>query len=226
MDTLDFLVRLLIAFICGCAIGSERQIHHRTAGIRTNALVALGAAAFTMFDLMNHDQFGSDLRVSAQVVSGIGFIGGGAILKDGFNIRGMTTAATLWCSAAAGLLSASGYLWETIFLSLLVTLINTFMRPIVSMLDNVATDENEYVVKVSCDSANEDNVKNVILDYIETKKLNLKDIKIIKSANKKAHTEIYAVLLSKKDKKVEDIAHKIAKKSKIHAVMWEQVNSN
>ncbi len=221
MPITEILLRILVAFICGCAIGSERQIHHRTAGLRTNSLVALGACAFTLFDLMTHLKYGTDLRVSAQVVSGIGFIGGGAILKDGFNIKGMTTAATLWCSAAAGLLAGMDFLWEAVIISLLVMLINIFMRPIVLMLDNVDRDFDEYIIKLSCDVGKEDSVKSALLKYIETKKLTLKDLKIHKGTAKRHDTVMDAVLLSKKGKSIENIAHKIAKDTKINGVMWE-----
>ena len=217
----DVLIRALIACLCGFAIGGEREIHHRSAGLKTNSLVALGACTFTLFDIMNLAQYGSDLRASAQIVSGIGFLGGGAILKDGFNIRGLTTAAALWCSAAAGMLVGAGYAWEAAIISAFVMMINIFLRPIVSMLNNVENDEDEYLLKVSCDADAEDSAKKVILDYIEAKKIALKDLKIHRGSTKKQGVTIDAVLLSKKDKSIENIAHKIAKSTKINGVMWE-----
>ena len=93
-------INLMTALGCGAMIGSERQVRQRMAGLRTNALVALGAASFVTFSGLFPDEV-SPTRVAAQVVSGIGFLGAGIIFRDGFNIHGLNTAATLWCSEAA-----------------------------------------------------------------------------------------------------------------------------
>src|SRR5215831_7914971 len=100
-DFLDTLVSLTTAFVLGTLIGAERQYRQRTAGLRTNVLVAVGAAAFV--DLAMH-LAGPDggVRVIAYVVSGIGFLGAGVIMKQGMDVRGLNTAATLWASAAVG----------------------------------------------------------------------------------------------------------------------------
>ena len=100
-DFVDTLVSLSVAFVFGTLIGAERQYRQRSAGLRTNVLVAVGAAAFV--DLADHLN-GADgaVRVIAYVVSGIGFLGAGAIMKEGMNVRGLNTAATLWASAAVG----------------------------------------------------------------------------------------------------------------------------
>src|SRR5580693_4842169 len=99
-----FAVRLIVALLFGALIGAERQWRQRMVGLRTNALVAAGAAMFVMMGgLIAGD--GSQGRVAAYVVSGIGFLGGGVILKDGMSIRGLNTAATLWCTAAIGTLA-------------------------------------------------------------------------------------------------------------------------
>ena len=100
-DFLDTIVSLLTAFVLGTVIGAERQYRQRSAGLRTNVLVAVGASAFV--DLAN-DLTGPDgsVRVISYVVSGIGFLGAGVIMKEGMNVRGLNTAATLWASAAVG----------------------------------------------------------------------------------------------------------------------------
>jgi hypothetical protein len=91
------------------------------------------------------------------------------------------------------------------------------------MLGTVSSDEAEYLIKVSCDSGVEGKVKKIILDYIESKKIILKDIKIHKGRTKTQPTVIDAVLLSKRDKRIEDIVHKIAKDSKINGILWEMI---
>jgi putative Mg2+ transporter-C (MgtC) family protein len=109
---LDFAVRLLVAAALGGLVGAEREIHGHPAGIRTHMLVALGAAVFTIMSIHGFGQGpGSAIdptRIAAQIVTGIGFLGAGAILKDGVVIRGLTTAASLWATAAVGLATGAG----------------------------------------------------------------------------------------------------------------------
>ena len=96
-----------IALACGALIGSERQVRQRMAGLRTNALVALGAAGFVTFSQLMPGPDTSPTRVAAQVVSGIGFLGAGIIFRDGFAVHGLNTAATLWCAAGVGLMAGA-----------------------------------------------------------------------------------------------------------------------
>ena len=104
----EYLTRIGCAFVMGTFIGVERQIRQRNAGLRTNILVSIGAAAFTILSYSMTTGNGDPSRVAAQIVSGIGFLGGGLILKDGLTVRGLNTAATIWCSAACGTLSGVG----------------------------------------------------------------------------------------------------------------------
>jgi putative Mg2+ transporter-C (MgtC) family protein len=110
MSTLDVFVRILVAAVLGGVIGLEREIREHTAGFRTHILVSVGAAAFTMAS--SYGLEGTDFdpnRISAQVVTGIGFLGAGAIIRYGVSVRGLTTAASLWTVAAVGLLAAQGF---------------------------------------------------------------------------------------------------------------------
>ena len=103
IDVGPFVLNVGTALFLGMAIGIERQYRQRTAGLRTNALVCLGSALFvSLSHLIDHES--SPTRVAGQVASGIGFLGAGVILREGLNVRGMNTAATLWCSAAVGTL--------------------------------------------------------------------------------------------------------------------------
>jgi uncharacterized membrane protein YhiD involved in acid resistance len=98
------LIPFLSAGICGSLIGLEREARDKGAGIRTHTLVSLGACLFTLVSLNTASQFGGDpSRIAAQIVSGIGFLGGGAILQERDKVRGLTTAATIWISAAIGM---------------------------------------------------------------------------------------------------------------------------
>jgi putative Mg2+ transporter-C (MgtC) family protein len=103
------------------------------AGLRTNALVALGAAGFVIFSGLFPDEV-SHTRVAAQIVSGIGFLGAGIIFRDGFNIHGLNTAATLWCSAGVGMMAGAGAWDLAILLTVMVVFVNLGLRPLVKFL--------------------------------------------------------------------------------------------
>ena len=113
---LDLSVRMLIAAVLGAAIGLEREIHEHPAGMRTHLLVSLGSAIFTVLSIYGFAGVVQDgvaatvdpTRIAAQIVSGIGFLGAGAILKYGTTIRGLTTAASLWTAAAVGMATGAG----------------------------------------------------------------------------------------------------------------------
>jgi putative Mg2+ transporter-C (MgtC) family protein len=127
------VLNFVVAMTCGAVIGSERQVRQRMAGLRTNALVALGACAFVVFSqLVEHDA--SPSRVAAQVVSGIGFLGAGIIFRDGFNVHGLNTAATLWCAAAVGLLAGVGAWDFAVALTGMVVFVNLGLRPLVKWM--------------------------------------------------------------------------------------------
>jgi len=99
---------LLIACLLGTILGVEREIRQKAAGVRTNALIALGAALFTIVGLELSKGTGDPSRVASTIVTGVGFLGAGAILRTGTNIRGLTTAATIWVNAAIGMAAGAG----------------------------------------------------------------------------------------------------------------------
>ena len=153
-DFFDTLVSLFTAFVLGTLIGAERQFRQRSAGLRTNVLVAVGAAAFV--DLGNR-LTGADgaVRIIAYVVSGIGFLGAGTIMKEGMNVRGLNTAATLWASAAVGACAGADLVAQSVALTLFVLAGNTLLRPLVNAIDriplNAATSEAQYELVVTTD---------------------------------------------------------------------------
>ena len=118
------------AFLLGGLIGFERQWRQRLAGLRTNTLVALGAATFVQFSAQ-FDGDASPTRVAAQIVSGIGFLGGGIIFKEGLNVRGLNTAATLWCSAAVGAMCGAAFFFHAAVATAFIIAVNALLRPLV-----------------------------------------------------------------------------------------------
>ncbi|TSA36983.1 MAG: MgtC/SapB family protein [Porphyromonadaceae bacterium] len=129
MEIKEFIIRLLVAMAAGALIGLERQIHHKSAGIRTNALVSMGSSIFVLISLQITQEKGGDAtRIIGQIVTGIGFLGAGVILHQGINVQGLTTAATIWCSSGIGCLSAAGYFAEAAISTVAVIFINFFLR--------------------------------------------------------------------------------------------------
>jgi putative Mg2+ transporter-C (MgtC) family protein len=108
MTSSEVFLRLALAAALGGAIGLEREYHRKPAGLRTNMLIALGSALFSILSVELGADAGSPDRIAAQVVTGIGFLGAGAILRSGENVHGLTTAATIWVNAAIGMAAGLG----------------------------------------------------------------------------------------------------------------------
>jgi putative Mg2+ transporter-C (MgtC) family protein len=126
----QFEFRLLIALAFGAVIGIERQWRHKTAGVKTNALVALGAALFVLMSERISGDNSSAARVAAQIVTGIGFLGAGAIMRDQNGITGLNTAATVWCSGAIGCLTGLGFIYEALVGSVFVVGANIVLKAV------------------------------------------------------------------------------------------------
>src|SRR5438874_2329605 len=125
----SFAIDLLVALAMGVLIGLEREYRQHPAGLRTNALVSVGAALFVALDRLTPN-LGNSTRMAPYVVSGIGFLGGGVILRDGLNVKGMSTAATLWCTAAIGVLAGMGHPAHAIVGTVVVLACHLGLRPI------------------------------------------------------------------------------------------------
>jgi putative Mg2+ transporter-C (MgtC) family protein len=109
LSALDLAARVLVACAFGALVGIERQWHHKNAGVRTHALVSLGAAAFAIISLLGFGPTNNPMLIAGGVVTGIGFIGGGVIMHRGPTVQGINTAATLWATASMGLAAGAGY---------------------------------------------------------------------------------------------------------------------
>lgn len=186
MDIRIFLTYLGICFGLSFLIGIERQFRRRIIGLRTTILVSIGA--FLYVSLSFYLGEGDLTRVAAQVVSGIGFLGAGVIIKDGLKIRGLTTAATLWCDAAIGVLCASGAIWQAIAGTVVILFANVVLR-YVNLLINEKIDENSleevYELKISSSKKNITSIKNTVNDFIRDNKfgIDLKEFELNDSDN-------------------------------------------
>lgn len=130
----DFCIRIAVAIFVGCMVGFERQWINRIAGMQTNALVCAGACLFLLgSDFMQHEGQ-SHSRIAAQIISGIGFLGAGMIFKEGFTAHGINTAATVWCSAALGILIGIGQIPFALLGAVAIVVMNIIIRKIDHMI--------------------------------------------------------------------------------------------
>jgi putative Mg2+ transporter-C (MgtC) family protein len=178
---LDTLISLSTAFVLGGMIGLERQYRQRTAGLRTNVLVAVGAAVFV--DMANRlDGHAGAVHVAAYVVSGIGFLGAGVIMKGDGNIRGLNTAATLWGAAAVGACAGADLLPEAVLAALFVLAGNTLLRPLVNAINRKPIDDETsevtYAVCVICDRQNQKIIRDQLELLLETANYPVSDFDI------------------------------------------------
>src|SRR6202012_1669267 len=155
-------LNLFIAACLGASVGLERQWRQHLAGLRTNTLVALGAAIFITYGRAVSDADGAT-RIAAQVVSGIGFLGAGVIFKEGLNVRGLNTAATLWCSAAVGLLAGEGMALHGLLAAVLVIGANGALRPLAAAINRqpmeMGEEEQHYIISIECRPARASDIR-------------------------------------------------------------------
>jgi putative Mg2+ transporter-C (MgtC) family protein len=179
MTEIEFVTRLGLALLFGGMIGMERQWRQRMAGLRTNALVSVGAALFVMLGAMTPGET-SLPRIAAQVVSGIGFLGAGVIMREGISVQGLTTAATLWCAAAIGTLAGAGLrLWAASG-AVAVLIIHILLRPLARTINRQPRDtaevETYYCFRAVCRSADESHIRALLLHMVNGGPLMLRSL--------------------------------------------------
>jgi len=154
----DALLRLALAGLLGAAVGFERELRDREAGIRTHLLVSLGSALFTIVSAYGFHAFlthggtvvrADPTRIAAQIVTGIGFLGAGAIIREGLSVRGLTTAATLWVVAAIGMSCGAGYYWPALATTVLTIFALWPLRLIAyRTIERIKPEENRLTVEL------------------------------------------------------------------------------
>jgi putative Mg2+ transporter-C (MgtC) family protein len=193
---LDTIVRLFAAFVLGGLIGFERQYRQRNAGLRTIVLVSTGAAAFVALATRLAGPAEST-RVVAYVVSGIGFLGAGVIMKEGAQIRGLNTAATLWGTAASGAFAGAGLEIEATIVTVFVLAANTLLRPIVDAINrqpiHAAFTEALYRVHVLCAQADVAQARDLLFEKLEAEHLPIQEIEV--ASKTEDMVELAAILI-------------------------------
>jgi putative Mg2+ transporter-C (MgtC) family protein len=225
MTEVQFIIRLAVAQLLGAAIGLERQGRQRMAGLRTNALVATGASLFVMLGSMIPNEQ-SPTRVVSYVVSGIGFIGGGVILREGFTVRGLNTAATLWCAAAVGCLAGWGYLPEASVGALGIVGANLVLRPLALKINRQPLRNTEvethYCCSVVCRSDDEAHVRALLLYAVNDAAITLRalDSEDLDSSNK-VRVQANLIMSDRNDALLEQVISRLSLEPGVSAVSWQ-----
>lgn len=176
INNIEFLLQIIVCFILSACIGIERQYRRRSIGLRTIILVSIGSFLFVRFSYAFPN---SDMnRIAAQVVAGIGFLGAGVILKDGKSVKGLTTAATLWCSAAIGVLCAANLLFEAAVGTLFILFTNIILRSINTKINNLSGNTNYdlYYFNIVCPEKEEKEIFKIIKHIIKEENATLKSM--------------------------------------------------
>jgi putative Mg2+ transporter-C (MgtC) family protein len=233
MPFLEFVFRLAAAFALGAVIGVERQWRQQRAGLRTNTLVTVGAALFVALSASFDGPNADPTRVAAQVVSGIGFLGAGVMLREGLTLRGLNTAATLWCAAAVGALAGAGMLGLASVGALFVLGANVALRPLARLLpDAPAGDahpetEHLYRLRATCREADETSIRALVLQSVASSALRLRRLKSA-DASVPGTLEVTADLAcaGRRDAALEAIVGRLSLERGVSSVGWELLASD
>lgn len=224
-----FAERVLIALLLGIAIGLERQWRQRMAGLRTNALVAVGAALFASISILMNARI-NPTQVAAYVVSGIGFLAGAVIFKEGLSVRGLNTAATLWATAAVGTLSGSGFVTEAAIGAAAIIGANVLLRPIVQRINRQPLDQSElsqsYQIAVVSPSNSEEVVRAAMLTQIRSTTLMLRGLESHDVDIARVQITATVVTSSRADTKLERIVGRLSRDPTVVAASWRISNGH
>ena len=214
---------LLVAFALGGVIGFERQWRQRTAGLRTNVLVAVGAAAFVDLGGRVAGQDGS-ARVLAYVVSGIGFLGAGVIMKEGTQVRGINTAATLWASAAVGCFAGGGQLGEAVLVAIFVLAGNTLLRPLVDYINRrpISPEATEalYRVHVVCAPESVSAARDLLFEELEKAHYPIRDIETLSEGEEVVELAAVLVPTTANPQDLDAITQHLASHPEVESATW------
>jgi putative Mg2+ transporter-C (MgtC) family protein len=225
MPILDFVLRLGAALLLGAGVGLERQWRQRMAGTRTNALVSAGASAFVMCAFMVSDASRSEAQIVSYVVSGVGFLGAGVIFKDAGSVRGLNTAATLWCSAAIGAISGLGRPLHALILAAGVLVTNVVLRPLAYRLYPAQSSGEEqevtYGFELVCRQEDEAHMRALLLQAMSRSPLTLTALRsedIEGTPKMKVTAQIKG--LGRQDAALEQLVERLSLAAGVSSVSW------
>ena len=217
---LIFTLKITVCFLLSLCVGLERQYHNKITGLRTNVLVGIGSFLFAYLSLSN-ELSGDQFRLASQIVSGIGFLGAGVILRDRKNrITGLNTAATLWCVAAIGVLTASDMLFEAFIGTMFVLFSNIFLRLVSNTFRDRYTKEHKErcILTLSCDKEIEAIVRNKITDFTEVNELKLDSF--TRAKGKENTIKMKYIITTVRDELVGTLVRQLEQEVGITKIKW------
>ncbi len=202
----DAIIRLIVSFFLGAIVGFERQYHEKPAGFSTNTLICLGSTIFAMISLISAQYYGGDpARIAAQIVTGVGFLGAGSIIREGNKISGLTTAAGIWVVAAIGMAAGYGEFGIAGFAVICVLVLQIFFRRILGIFESIKTFE---YITIKCEpdiqivTKIEDIIKSEGVTVIKSQFYKMDGkliIKLVTDMSEKTFKVIFKKLLSFKE---------------------------
>ena len=226
---LELVVRLGSALVLGSMIGAERQWRQRTAGLRTYSLVSIGAALFVLLAPLTGVR--EESRIAAQVISGVGFLGAGVLMRTGLSVHGLNTASTIWCSAAVGILAGSGLFAAALLGTSFVLVINIFLRPLADWIAQHSKKESaehavQYSVQLICRGRQEGRVRTLLIQLLTVSPLTLQEVESVVGQDEK-NTVIKAILstVERNDAQVEQITSRLSLERDVVGISWQALPS-
>ncbi len=224
----QFELRLFLALFFGTLIGLERQWRHKLAGVKTNALVSIGAALFMLVAGKVTADSASLSRVAGQIVTGIGFLGAGVIMKEGFNVAGLNTAATVWCSSAIGTLCGMGYFYEPLIGTGGILTCHYLLRPLEVYIDkkHAYLDQMNYQFKISCNQQDGEQLSNKVVEFVKNcpalklAALELKD----EPDTKKMQVKVEIKAQVKEENKIQELTKLIKASPGVYSVSYNSID--
>jgi len=228
MEYLSFTLYIGAALLMGAVLGIERHYRGHPAGLRTNSLVSVGSALFVSVSSLLQGPLTEPTRMASYVITGIGFLGGGVIMREGVNVRGMNTAATLWCSAAIGTLCGLGFVLEALLGMCFVLAINVGLRPIAHWIDvhcKAASEmDTAYRVRVICEEREQMVVRTIVLRHINAlAKMTVQAI-ATQACEQAGHVAVVAEVFSmeRSDHALDEMVGRLQIEPGVVSVKWER----
>lgn len=238
-ETLDittltgFSLRLIIAVVLGFFVGLERQWTKHQAGILTNVIVCVGAFSYSAFSYIANDTNVDVTRIAAQVVCGIGFLGAGLILRDGTNIRGLSTAATIWTTAAIGILCTLPNIMFSVIVAIAIVFLHLVLHPLSDLINKKQSYNKEkerraecfYKISIKCTEESEIDIRSHLIKTIRNENnILLHNMESISTDDGNTKIKAYVTTAKKNDEIVENLLIHIGKDNGIISAGWKTDN--
>lgn len=217
---LEFIIRIGVCLLLSILIGSERQYRNGVVGLRANVLVAIGSFMFNYvaFGVSGNHDF---TRMGAGIVSGMGFLGAGIIIQGNNRVKGLNTAATLWCVSAIGVLTSSGMLFESCVGTFLVLFSNIILRLISFFVMNKIKNKlkEKCILRVSCTRTIEGSICQTLSSYIEQHNLNL--ISMNKDEVTKDEVKLVVTIITSRPDEVDNLVKALSAEVGVTSLSWK-----